>query len=223
MRAQSVIRSTFTTISHSVTVAAGVFAPGHLGELTRIVPFELVGAVLADTGRVERWRRMLPSRVGLYLVLALALFPQLGYQGVWAKLTAALDGQAACPSNKALRDLRRRPTAAPVKALFELLAGPLGYRCMPGVYFAGYCTVAFAACRSIKVPDTDRNRGWLGKLKAALGQTGYPAIQLMTLMETGTGLTSCPRGRPDPHIPRRRASSPPCSRRCPGRRAPARR
>lgn len=215
MRAISVIRSTLTTISHSVTVAAGVFAPGHLGELTRIVPFELVGAVLADTGRVARWRRMLPSRVGLYFVLALALFPQLGYLEVWAKLTAALDGQAACPSSKALRDLRRRPTAAPVKALFELLAGPLGYRCMPGVYFAGY--------RSIKVPDTDRNRGWLGKLKAALGQTGYPAIQLMTLVETGTGLTSCPRGRPDPHIPRRRASSPPCSRRCLGRRAPVRR
>ncbi len=138
MRAQSVIRSTLRSISHSVTLAAGVFAPGHLGELTWIVPFEL-----ADAGRVERWRRMLPSRVGLYFVLALALFPQLGYLGVWAKLTAALDEQAACPSSKALRVLRRRLTAAPVKALFELLAGPLGYRCMPGVYFAGYRAVAF--------------------------------------------------------------------------------
>ena len=31
-----------------IVVAGGVFAPGHLGELTRIVPFEMVDAVLAD-------------------------------------------------------------------------------------------------------------------------------------------------------------------------------
>lgn len=35
-------------------------------------------------------------------------------------------------------------------------------------------------------PDTVRNRGWLGKMNAALGVTGYPVIQLMTLSETGT-------------------------------------
>jgi len=29
-------------ITREITVAAGVFAPGHLGELTQIVPFEMV-------------------------------------------------------------------------------------------------------------------------------------------------------------------------------------
>ena len=52
--------------------------------------------------------------------------------------------------------------------------------------FRGYRTVAFHGCRTIKVPDTPRNRGWLGKMNAALGVTGYPVIQLMTLVETGT-------------------------------------
>jgi hypothetical protein len=32
----------------TVTVAAGVFAPGHLGELTQYLPFELVDDVLAS-------------------------------------------------------------------------------------------------------------------------------------------------------------------------------
>jgi hypothetical protein len=45
----------------------------------------------------------------------------------------------------------------------------------------------FDGCRSVKVPDTPRNRGWLGKMNAALGVTGYPVIQLMTLRETGHG------------------------------------
>src|SRR5260370_16062082 len=38
----------------------------------------------------------------------------------------------------------------------------------------------------MKVRDAARNRSWLGKMKAALGVTGYPAVELMTLVETGT-------------------------------------
>ena len=106
---------------------------------------------------------------------------------MWQKLTAALDGQGLpSPSGKALRDLRRRVGAAPVKALFEVLAGPAAQPRTPGVQFGRYRTVAFDGCASIKVPDTERNRAWLGKLKAKLGVTGYPAIELMTLVETGT-------------------------------------
>ena len=71
------LRSAVTTVVRSVTVAAGV-APGHLGELTRQVPFELVDAVLEQTRATERRLRTLPSRVGVYFVVALALFPGLG-------------------------------------------------------------------------------------------------------------------------------------------------
>jgi hypothetical protein len=106
---------------------------------------------------------------------------------VWAELTAALDGLGlAMPSLRALRDLRRRLGAAPLKALFEMLAGPAAWPRTPGVRFGRYRTVAFDGCKTIKVPDTPRNRAWLGKMNAALGQTGYPVIQLMTLVETGT-------------------------------------
>jgi Insertion element 4 transposase N-terminal/Transposase DDE domain len=184
---QSAIRTAVVTVTTTISVAAGVFAPGHLGELTRVVPFELVDAVLEETGARERRLRLLPSRAGVYFVLALGLFPRAGYLGVWAKLTAALDGLGlAVPSPKALRDLRRRVGIAPVKALFEVLAGPLGRPRTPGVTFGRYRTVAFDGCRSLKVPDTARNRAWLGKMNAALGETGYPVIQLMTLVETGT-------------------------------------
>ena len=165
-------------------MAAGVFGPGHLGELTQVISFELADAVLAETGATERRLRLLPSRVGLYFVLGMVLFPGAGYRGVWARLTDALD--AVLPDLKALRDLRWSVGAAPLKALFEVLAGPLAWPRTPGVMFGRYRTVAFDGCRSIRVPDSARNRSWLGKLNAALGETGYPAIQLMTLCETGT-------------------------------------
>jgi hypothetical protein len=68
-----------TTITHAVTVAGGVFGPGHLGELTQYLPFELVDDVLEQTGTVQRRLRLLPSRAGVYFVLALGMFPRLGY------------------------------------------------------------------------------------------------------------------------------------------------
>ena len=113
--------------------------------------------------------------------------PAGGYLGVWGKLTAALGGLGlAVPSPKALRDLRRRIGIAPVRRLFEVLAGPQGQPRTPGIMFGGYRTVSFDGCKSIKVPDTGKNRAWLGKQNASNGETGYPALSLMTLVETGT-------------------------------------
>jgi Insertion element 4 transposase N-terminal/Transposase DDE domain len=185
---KSAIAAAVTSITTTITVAAGAFAPGHLGELTRIVPFELADAVLEETpGARERRVRLLPSRAGVYFLLAMCLFPQAGYLGVWGRLTAALDGLGlTVPSPKALRDMRRRIGIAPVRRLFEILAGPQGLPRTPGIMFRGYRTVSFDGCKSIKVPDTARNRMWLGKQKASNGETGYPALCLMTLVETGT-------------------------------------
>ena len=157
------------TITRTVTVAAGVFAPGHLGELTRYLPFELVDDVLAQTRTVQRRLRLLPSRTGVYFVLALGLFPQIGYLRVWAKLCAGLTGLAVPRvSEKALRELRRRLGPAPLKALFEVVAGPLAQPRTPGTCFAGMRTVAFDGLNSLKVPDTDRNRSWICTNRIAL-------------------------------------------------------
>src|SRR5689334_2562325 len=173
------------TFTRAVTVAAGVFAPGHLGELTQFAPFELVDDVLERTGAVQRRLRDLPSRVGVYFLLALGLFPGLGYARVWAKLTAGLDGldglAVASPSEKALRDLRRRLGPAPLKALFEVLAGPLAWPHAPGVRFGGLRTVAFDGCSSLRAPDTARNRAWLGRVRHRKGFAGYPLVHLMGL------------------------------------------
>ena len=154
MPAQSATDSALSAITTTITVAAGVFAPGHLGELIRVVPFELADAVLEQARATQKRLRTLPSRVGVYFVLALGLFPRNGYLGVWSRLTAAL--------------------------------GSLGRPRTPGVMFGPWRTVAFDGCKSLKVPDTDRNRGWLGKLNTGGGETGYPVIALMTLCETGT-------------------------------------
>lgn len=179
--------SSTVRFARPITAAAGVYAPGHIGELTQYLPFELVDDVLSETKTVQRRLRDLPSRVGVYFVLALMLFPRLGYPRVWQKLTAGLRGlELPSPSEKALRDLRRRLGPAPFKALFEIIAGPLGQPHTPGVSYRGLRTVAFDGCNSLRVPDTERNRSWLGRIRYRMGFAGYPTLRMMTLVETGT-------------------------------------
>ena len=117
-------QSATTTITRAVTVAAGAFAPGHLGELTQYLPFELAEGVLEQTRAVQHRLRDLPSRAGVYFVLALGMFPRLGYARVWEKLIAGLAGVAPHPPEKARRDVRRRLGPVPLKALFEVVAAP---------------------------------------------------------------------------------------------------
>jgi hypothetical protein len=134
--------------------------------------------------------RGLRSRTGVYFVLALGLFPRIGYARVWAKLVVGLTGAGlAVPavSEKALRELRRRLGPAPLKALFEVVAGPLAEPRTSGTCCAGLRTVAFDdGLNSLKVPDTDRNRGWMGRIRYRMGFAGYPTLRLMCLAETGT-------------------------------------
>jgi hypothetical protein len=202
-------QSATTTVTCAVTVAAGVYAPGHLGELTQYLPFELVDDVLEQTRTVQRRLRDLPSRAGVYFVLALGMFPGPGYARVWGKLTAGLAGMdLRRPSEKALRDLRRRLGPAPLKALFEVVAGPLAQPRTPGTRFCGLRTVAFDGCNSVKIPDTDRNRSWIGKIRYRMGLAGYPTLRLMALAETGTrGLLGATAGsaadRDEAHLARR--------------------
>lgn len=187
--------------------ADGVFAPGHLGGLTTYLPIELVDAVLAETGAVQRRLRALPSRVGVYFLLALGLFPHLGYARVWSKLVAGLAGERVpAPSEKALRDLRRRLGPAPLKALFDVVTGPLAQPRTPGTCYRSWRTVAFDGCSSFKVPDGERNRGWLGRAKVQLGWAGYPTLRLMTLIETGSrgllGAAFGPKSQGEAHYAR---------------------
>jgi hypothetical protein len=124
-----------SAISRTVTVAAGRFAPGHLGELTQQVPFEMIDAVLAETCTQQRRIRALPARVVVYLLLAGCLFAELGYRQVWHRLIAGLDGVDVANWQGALRRTAHafrqialaHPNVVPL-LVTRPLAGPLALR-----------------------------------------------------------------------------------------------
>lgn len=175
-----------SVIHRTITVAAGRFAPGHLGELTQQVPFELVDAVLAQTGRAQSRIRDLPARVVVYLLLAGCLFAEVGYPGVWQRLTAGLDGlKVAAPTASALTQARRRLGPAPLRALFDLLRGPAPVAATPGVRVGGLLVCAIDGT-TLSVADTPANLTGVSKHPCYNGGTGYPLLRLVALVACGT-------------------------------------
>lgn len=172
--------------THTVRAAPGVFAPGHLGELTQVIDFALVDAVVDETGTRQQRRRLLPSRVVVYFVLALALFEHCSYRAVWDKLTAGLGG--LCPTRPAMSSLaraRRRIGAAPLHRLFDTLAGPVGLRGQTGVFYRGLRTVAIDGTL-LRTPDDPALTRHYPKRPAARTESGYPLLRLLVLIECGT-------------------------------------
>lgn len=169
-------------ITRRVVVAAGRFAPGHLGELTQQVPFEMVDAVLAETRAGQRRVRDLPARVVVYLLLAAGLFAELGYEQVWARLVAGLDGlMVATPTSSALAQARRRLGVAPLAALFRLLAGPpAGASRWRGMLL---CAIDGT---SMFVPDSAANLVGYGRQSGSHGGSGYPMLRLVAVVTCGT-------------------------------------
>src|SRR5262249_53849915 len=90
------------------------------------------------------------------------------------------------PPSRTQRRSPRQSCVPPATTPRSFIVPVVGYFDPQLVHFPRHTSVAFDGCTSIKVPDTPRNCGWLGKMKAALGVTGYPAVELMTLVETGT-------------------------------------
>ena len=145
--------------------------------------------VKGSGGGVQQRLRDLPSRVGVYLVLAMVVFPEVGLAGVWTRLTGGCRGCRVCrwPRRpRALRDLRRRVGPAPIKALFEHLAGPTSSPGMPGCRI-GLRMVAVDGCSSLKAPDTARNRAVFRIGRRRSGNDGWPGVQLLALAEAAPG------------------------------------
>ncbi|MFE9823132.1 IS4 family transposase [Streptomyces sp. NPDC005791] len=172
-----------SVITRTVEAAGGVYAPGHLGELTQIVDFALVDTVIEETRTAEKRLRWLPSRVVVYFVLALALFEDRSYRGVWGKLTAGLP--LVRPAASSLSRARRRIGAAPLRRLFEILAGPVAHLGQAGSFYRGLRTVAVDGAL-LHVPDEEALTWRYPKRTGESLEFGYPLLRLVVLVECDT-------------------------------------
>jgi Insertion element 4 transposase N-terminal/Transposase DDE domain len=170
-----------------------------IGVLTRTYPPALVDRVLAETGRAERRHRLLPARLMVYYVLALALFAGVAYEEVLRCLVEGLRGAAwwpnprepwrawRVPAKSALVQARARLGAAPIRVLFEQAARPLATDQTQGAWYRGLRLVALdGTC--LDVADTPANAAAFGRPGTGRGQGvgAFPQVRLVGLAECGT-------------------------------------
>ena len=126
---------------------------------------------------------MLPSRVVVYLLLAAALFTEIGYRQVWARLVAGLDpATVACPGSSALSQAIRRVGVAPLRELFTLVAGPA----VGAARWHGLLVCAIDGT-SMFVPNSSANAAAFGRQTGRPdAESGYPMLRLLTVVACGT-------------------------------------
>ncbi|MBS2967176.1 transposase domain-containing protein, partial [Actinocrinis puniceicyclus] len=97
-----------------------------LGVLTHWVPPEVVEDAVAEHGRQDkRGGGALPARVMLYYTIAMALFADEDYEGVFDRLAeplallGGLDTDYQTPTSGGIAKARARLGEAPVREVFE--------------------------------------------------------------------------------------------------------
>jgi hypothetical protein len=149
----------------------------------------MVDDALARTARLQRRVRVLPARVVVYLLLAGALFAELGYAQVWRRLIAGLQGVGVVtPTASALRQARQRLGPAPLRALFDLLRGPAATATTAAtaqVSWRGRLLCAIDGT-TMSVPDSPANLARYVRQRGLHGGSGYPLMRLTALVSCGT-------------------------------------
>ena len=166
-----------------------------VGVLAKAFPRELVESVIEAAGAREQRRRMLPAWVVVYYVLALSLFMDMGGARVMRKLSGTLAWAArgvtvTIPSEEALSKARARLGPAPLRLLFEQVAGPLARPGAPGAFWRGL-RVTSVDGTTLDVQDTPANWDRFGgpTTKTEQGEQlrgAFPQLRLLVLAECGT-------------------------------------
>jgi len=164
-----------------------------IGVLTRVFPPELVDGVVAEAGRVERRHRLLPARVVVYYVLAMALFADASYEEVMRALVEGLSWQSGwrqvweVPAKGSIFKARRRLGREPLRLLFEAVARPLATEATRGAFYREWRLMSLdGTC--LDVADTRANEQGFGRPGTGRGQGvgAFPQLRLVALSETGT-------------------------------------
>ena len=164
-----------------------------LGVLTRTFPPELVDAVIGEAGRGQRRSRLLPSRLVVYYVLAMALFSSAGYEEVMRHLVEGLAWESGwrqswqVPSQPAISQARARLGAEPLERLFSRGCVPLAAEGLPGAFYRGWRLVSLDGS-VLDVADTPENDAAFGRPGSGrgAGAGAFPQLRLVALAECGT-------------------------------------
>jgi len=166
-----------------------------LGVIAKYFPRERIDSVLAATGRASKRQRDLPGHVVVYYVIALALYMQVSYREVLRCLLEGIrwlqgpNGHIKVTGKSGISQARKRVGSEPLQLLHDELVVPIAVRgsnrMTKGGWYRTWRLVSLDGS-TLDVADTRENELAFGRPKASRGQSGFPQIRIVSLVENGT-------------------------------------
>jgi hypothetical protein len=171
---------------------AGVRLSDHisLGVIARAVPPDRVRQVLAETGKASERERDLPAQVVVYYAIALALYMGSSTREVLRCLLEGLrwlwGAEAVKVAGKSgISQARSRLGEAPLRRLYDEVVRPIATPATKGAWYRRWRLVSLdGSC--LDVTDTADNRTAFGGPGASRGESAFPQLRFVALVENGT-------------------------------------
>jgi hypothetical protein len=163
-----------------------------IGVLAKTFTNDLLDEVIDEADAREVRFRLLPARLMMLFTLACWLFMRSGYGLVMSKLADAHAvegpgwGNWEIPTTGPISRAKARLGAAPVKLLFDRVAGPVGRPGTPGVFYRDLRVLSVDGF-TLDVPDTEENEEFFGRgTNGSDTPNPYPQLRALALAESGT-------------------------------------
>src|SRR5690349_17125614 len=174
------------------SLPAGIRVSDHisLGVIARTFPPGEVRRVLAETGRASERERDLPAHVMVYYAIALALYTTSGTREVLRCLLEGLRwlwgaGAVRVAGKSGISQARARLGEAPLRRLYERVVRPVATPATGGAWYREWRLVSLdGSC--LDVADTGDNCAAFGRPEASRGESAFPQVRFVALVENGT-------------------------------------
>ena len=162
-----------------------------LGVVAKTFPLEKIRASLAATGKESVRQRDLPAHVVVYYVIALALYMQSSYREVLRCLLEGIQWLAEpgagihVAGNSGISQARTRLGWEPVRQLHDEVVGPVAVAATKGAWYRAWRLISIDGS-TLDVADEKDNDEAFGRPGASRGESAYPKIRFVSLVENGT-------------------------------------
>ena len=162
-----------------------------LGVVAKTFPLEKIRASLAASGKESVRQRDLPAHVVVYYVIALALYMQSSYREVLRCLLEGIQwlvepgAGISVAGNSGISQARTRLGWEPVRQLHDEVVRPVAVAATKGAWYRAWRLISVDGS-TLDVADEKGNNEAFGRPGASRGESAYPKIRFVSLVENGT-------------------------------------
>jgi hypothetical protein len=162
-----------------------------LGVVAKAFPLEKIRASLTATRKESVRERDLPAHVVVYYVIALALYMQSSYREVLRCLLEGIQWLVEpgaginVAGNSGISQARTRLGWEPVRQLHDDVVRPVAVAATKGAWYRAWRLISVDGS-TLDVADEKGNNEAFGRPGASRGESAYPKIRFVSLVENGT-------------------------------------